>query len=83
MVYSVDIISGYGDQSVVITPLADPCPLTKKVKKRTLDEKDLLIYAPFSGVNGVMCDKDAFYIDIGGSHALAPATETGVTLWNF
>ena len=34
-------------------------------KRRTLVEKDKCIYAPMSGVGGVVYDKDAVYIDLG------------------
>nr|CAD7429655.1 unnamed protein product [Timema monikensis] len=49
--------------------LPDPCPLPDKLKKRTLVEKERLIYAPFSGVGGVVYDKDAVYVELGGSHS--------------
>lgn len=48
--------------------LPDPCPLPEQLKKRSLNAKERLIYAPMSGVGGVMYDKDAVYIDLGGSH---------------
>jgi ribosome biogenesis protein BMS1 len=35
------------------------------VKKRSLVEKEKTIYAPMSGVGGVVYDKDAVYIDLG------------------
>jgi ribosome biogenesis protein BMS1 len=50
--------------------LQDPCPLPDQVKKRSLNEKERLIYAPMSGVGGIVYDKDAIYIELGGSHAL-------------
>ena len=50
--------------------LPDPCPLPAKEIKRTLNEKERLIYAPMSGVGGIVYDKDAVYIDLGGSHSL-------------
>ena len=63
-------LAGVGDFSVKsITFLPDPCPLPEGVKKRTLVEKDKSIYAPMSGVGGIVYDKDAVYIDLGGSHA--------------
>ena len=52
-----------------MTFLPDPCPLPEGIKKRTLVEKDKTIYAPMSGVGGIVYDKDAVYIDLGGSHA--------------
>ena len=35
------------------------------LKKRTLVEKEKSIYAPMSGVGGIVYDKDAVYIDLG------------------
>ncbi|KAH0623420.1 hypothetical protein JD844_006160 [Phrynosoma platyrhinos] len=52
-----------------ISFLPDPCALPEHQKKRSLNEKEKLIYAPLSGVGGLVYDKDAVYIDLGGSHA--------------
>ncbi|XP_039337571.1 ribosome biogenesis protein BMS1 homolog isoform X2 [Mauremys reevesii] len=61
---------GVGDFPVSdVSFLPDPCALPEQQKKRSLNEKDKLIYAPLSGVGGVVYDKDAVYIDLGGSHA--------------
>ncbi|XP_038266197.1 ribosome biogenesis protein BMS1 homolog isoform X2 [Dermochelys coriacea] len=61
---------GVGDFAVSdVSFLPDPCALPEQQKKRSLNEKDKLIYAPLSGVGGVVYDKDAIYIDLGGSHA--------------
>jgi len=50
--------------------LPDPCPFPETMaKKRTLVEKEKTIYAPMSGVGGIVYDKDAVYIDLGGSHS--------------
>lgn len=49
--------------------LSDPCPLPEQIKKRALVEKERLIYAPFSGVGGIVYDKDAVYVELGGSHS--------------
>lgn len=49
--------------------LQDPCPLPDTEKKRTLDDRERLLYAPFSGVGGLIYDKDAVYIELGGSHS--------------
>lgn len=54
-----------------ISHLPDPCPLPDKLKKRTLVEKERLLYAPFSGVGGIVYDKDAVYVELGGSHSHA------------
>jgi len=63
-------LAGVGDFSIQsITFLPDPCPLPEGIKKRSLVEKDKTIYAPMSGVGGIVYDKDAVYIDLGGSHA--------------
>ncbi|ELU07193.1 hypothetical protein CAPTEDRAFT_82469, partial [Capitella teleta] len=65
-------IPGCGDFAVSdASILPDPCPLPDQEKKRTLNEKERLIYAPMSGVGGIMYDKDAVYIDLQGSHHLA------------
>uniref|UniRef100_A0A452GVC1 Bms1-type G domain-containing protein n=1 Tax=Gopherus agassizii TaxID=38772 RepID=A0A452GVC1_9SAUR len=61
---------GVGDFTVSdVSFLPDPCALPEQQKKRSLNEKDKLIYAPLSGVGGVVYDKDAVYIDLGRSHA--------------
>ncbi|XP_032236886.2 ribosome biogenesis protein BMS1 homolog isoform X2 [Nematostella vectensis] len=52
-----------------VSLLRDPCPLPDKEKKRSLNEKEKLLYAPMSGVGGIVYDKDAVYIDLGGSHS--------------
>lgn len=63
-------IPGVGDFSVSdVSFLPDPCPLPDQQKKRSLSEKEKLIYAPLSGVGGVVYDKDAVYIDLGANHA--------------
>lgn len=51
-----------------ISFLPDPCALPEQQKKRCLNEKEKLVYAPLSGVGGVLYDKDAVYVDLGGSH---------------
>nr|XP_014339296.1 PREDICTED: LOW QUALITY PROTEIN: ribosome biogenesis protein BMS1 homolog [Latimeria chalumnae] len=63
-------IAGVGDFMVSdVSFLPDPCPLPEQQKKRSLNEKERLLYAPLSGVGGIVYDKDAVYIDLGGSHA--------------
>ncbi|XP_030871244.3 ribosome biogenesis protein BMS1 homolog isoform X2 [Gorilla gorilla gorilla] len=60
---------GVGDFAVSdISFLPDPCALPEQQKKRCLNEKEKLVYAPLSGVGGVLYDKDAVYVDLGGSH---------------
>ncbi|KAK0153306.1 Ribosome biogenesis protein BMS1 [Merluccius polli] len=62
-------IPGVGDFSVAdVGFLPDPCPLPETQRKRTLNEKERLLYAPMSGVGGVVYDKDAVYIDLPSSH---------------
>lgn len=63
-------IAGFGDMKIHdISYLPDPCPLPETVKRRALIEKEKLIYAPFSGVGGIVYDKDAVYFELGGSHS--------------
>ncbi|XP_029465344.1 ribosome biogenesis protein BMS1 homolog isoform X2 [Rhinatrema bivittatum] len=63
-------IPGVGDFTVSdISFLLDPCPLPEQQKKRSLTEKEKLIYAPLSGVGGVVYDKDAVYIDLSANQA--------------
>ncbi|XP_065209750.1 ribosome biogenesis protein BMS1 homolog [Planococcus citri] len=63
-------IPGCGDSKISnICFLPDPCPLPDKLKKRALVDKERLIYAPFSGVGGIVYDKDAVYVELGGSHS--------------
>ncbi|KAK9873822.1 hypothetical protein WA026_002180 [Henosepilachna vigintioctopunctata] len=63
-------IAGVGDMRIhELSFLPDPCPLPEQIKKRALVEKEKLIYAPFSGVGGIVYDKDAVYVELGGSHS--------------
>lgn len=63
-------IPGCGDLKIKdVSFLPDPCPLPEQLKKRALIEKERLIYAPFSGVGGIVYDKDAVYVELGGSHS--------------
>ncbi|XP_056627798.1 ribosome biogenesis protein BMS1 homolog [Triplophysa dalaica] len=74
-------IPGVGDFSVAdVSFLPDPCPLPEMLKKRALNEKERLLYAPMAGVGGLVYDKDAVYIDMPGGHAnqqqeVRPTTE--------
>ncbi|KAG7153836.1 Ribosome biogenesis protein BMS1-like [Homarus americanus] len=62
-------IPGCGDFKIKdLSFLPDPCPLPEHLKKRSLNAKERLTYAPMSGVGGIVYDKDAVYIDLGGSH---------------
>ncbi|XP_076154398.1 ribosome biogenesis protein BMS1 homolog [Alosa pseudoharengus] len=63
-------IPGVGDFGVGdVSFLPDPCPLPEALKKRALNEKERMIYAPMAGVGGVVYDKDAVYIDVPGGLA--------------
>lgn len=49
-------------------------------RRKRLDDKDKLIYAPMSDVGGVLMDKDAVYIDIGKKNeepSFVPGQERG------
>eukprot|EP00049_Salpingoeca_infusionum_P004098 m.74835 g.74835 ORF g.74835 m.74835 type:complete len:1366 (-) comp12414_c0_seq7:1155-5252(-) len=58
-----------------ISLLEDPCPPPvaqetadgKKKKKKRLDARDKLIYAPMCDVGGVLYDKDATFVEMPGS----------------
>lgn len=65
-------VPGVGDLRVKdVSALPDPCPLPGNQKaKRSLNERERVIYAPFSGLGGIVYDKDAVYIDTAGTHAL-------------
>ncbi|XP_068162168.1 ribosome biogenesis protein BMS1 homolog isoform X2 [Antennarius striatus] len=62
-------IPGIGDFQVAdVNFLPDPCSLPDAQKKRALNEKERLLYAPMAGVGGVVYDKDAVYIDLPAGH---------------
>ncbi|KAJ2950869.1 hypothetical protein O0L34_g5228 [Tuta absoluta] len=63
-------VAGVGDIKISeLSYLPDPCPLPSSEKKRHLMERERQIYAPFSGVGGIVYDKDAVYIELQGSHS--------------
>lgn len=63
-------IAGLGDMRInELSSIDDPCPLPSALKKRNLLEKERLLYAPMSGVGGIVYDKDAVYIELQGSHS--------------
>lgn len=63
-------IAGFGDIKIdELQALPDPCPMPSREKKRNLLEKERLLYAPMSGVGGIVYDKDAVYIELQGSHS--------------
>uniref|UniRef100_A0A665TJP9 BMS1 ribosome biogenesis factor n=1 Tax=Echeneis naucrates TaxID=173247 RepID=A0A665TJP9_ECHNA len=74
-------VPGVGDFQVAdVNFLPDPCPLPDAQKKRALNEKERLLYAPMAGVGGVVYDKDAVYIDLPANHVnqqeeVQPTTE--------
>ncbi|ANB15681.1 GTPase BMS1 [Sugiyamaella lignohabitans] len=82
-------IPGIGDLTAKeVERLPDPCPTPFAVKqeeqnsagpkrRRRLDDKMKLIYAPMSDVGGVLIDKDAVYIDVG-KESFIPGQEQGV-----
>ncbi|XP_075890928.1 ribosome biogenesis protein BMS1 homolog isoform X2 [Nelusetta ayraudi] len=62
-------IPGVGDFQVAdVNFLPDPCSLPDAQKKRALNEKERLLYAPMAGVGGLVYDKDAVYIDVPANH---------------
>eukprot|EP01134_Creolimax_fragrantissima_P000003 CFRG0003T1 len=59
-------IPGMGDMYMEdISFLSDPCPLPTQSKKRTLNERERLLYAPMADIGDIVYDKDATYIDMG------------------
>nr|KAG5696027.1 hypothetical protein BaRGS_013933 [Batillaria attramentaria] len=69
-------LAGVGDFRIASAEsLPDPCPTPDMEKRRSLTQKERFIYAPMSGVGGIIYDKDAVYIDVGGSHSLTEQSE--------
>lgn len=63
-------IAGLGDVKIdELNVLPDPCGMPSTEKKRNLLEKERTLYAPMSGVGGIVYDKDAVYIELQGSHS--------------
>ncbi|CAD5232271.1 unnamed protein product [Bursaphelenchus xylophilus] len=61
-------LPGIGDlQLRSIAVLPDPCPFPEKEAKRSLNQKERVVYAPFSGLGGIVYDKDAIYVETGGA----------------
>ena len=74
--------TGCGDHRLSdVSFLPDPCPLPDKLKKRSLIDKEKLIYAPMSGVGGIIYDKDSIYIELGGSHSHTAKEVPVYTKW--
>ncbi|CAI2354874.1 unnamed protein product [Caenorhabditis sp. 36 PRJEB53466] len=62
-------VPGVGDMRIAsVVSLPDPCPLPEEQKRRALNEKEKKVYAPFSGLGGVIYDKDAIYIESKNAH---------------
>ena len=64
-------IAGVGDMAIDnISFIPDPCelPEAKTSKRKLISQKERLVYSPFSGIGGILYDKDAVYIDLGTSH---------------
>lgn len=77
-------VLGCGDSPIYdMCYLPDPCPLPEKLKKRSLVDKERLVYAPFSGVGGIVYDKDAVYVELGGSHSHSKVCNFQLTLLIF
>ncbi|KAH8268743.1 hypothetical protein KR018_000570 [Drosophila ironensis] len=71
-------IAGLGDARIdELSAIPDPCPLPGTEKKRSLLEKERLLYAPMSGVGGIVYDKDAVYIELQGSHSHKDKEQSG------
>ncbi|KAI6218038.1 Bms1-type G domain-containing protein [Aphelenchoides fujianensis] len=65
-------IPGFGDTRLTaVSALPDPCPFPQKEAKRSLNQKERVVYAPFSGLGNIVYDKDAIYIETGGAHSFA------------
>ncbi|KAK6755104.1 hypothetical protein RB195_013843 [Necator americanus] len=57
-------IPGVGDLRVKnVSSIPDPCPLPEQEKRRALNQQERMVYAPFSGLGGIVYDKDAIYIE--------------------
>ena len=58
-------LAGVGDFSLSdVSVISDPCPLPGSTKRRSLDERERLLYAPMSDVGRLLYDKDAMYVNI-------------------
>lgn len=50
---------------------------TRRRRRKRLEDKQKIIYAPMSDVGGVLIDKDAVYIDVGEKQAFLQGEEQG------
>jgi ribosome biogenesis protein BMS1 len=63
-------IPGVGDFRLdAVSALPDPCPFPNQEAKRSLNQKERIVYAPFSGLGNIVYDKDAIYIETGGAQS--------------
>lgn len=49
----------------------------RRRRRKRLEDKQKIIYAPMSDVGGVLVDKDAVYIDVGEKQSFVPGEEHG------
>ena len=49
----------------------------RRRRRKRLEDKQKIIYAPMSDVGGVLVDKDAVYIDVGDKQSFVPGEENG------
>ncbi|XP_012941339.1 ribosome biogenesis protein BMS1 homolog isoform X2 [Aplysia californica] len=72
-------IAGCGDYYIRnMTFLPDPCPTPTMEKRRSLNVKERVVYAPMSGVGGIVYDKDAVYIDVHAKQVAEEEKPTGL-----
>lgn len=50
---------------------------TRRRRRKRLEDKQKIIYAPMSDVGGVLVDKDAVYIDVGDKQSFVAGQEQG------
>lgn len=50
---------------------------TRRRRRKRLEDKQKIIYAPMSDVGGVLVDKDAVYIDVGDKQSFVTGEEQG------
>ena len=51
-------------QMTALNGLPDPCPRPETLRRKALNDKQRLLYAPMADLGGLVYDKDAVYIDI-------------------
>ncbi|KAK9833590.1 hypothetical protein WJX84_002072 [Apatococcus fuscideae] len=58
-------IAGAGDFAMTaVSGLPDPCPRPETLRRKALNDRQRLLYAPMADLGGLVYDKDAVYIDI-------------------